>query len=218
MNLERTWVKAMNKKRIAVFSSKYGVQLVFIVCIIAVLLIVSLSLINRVMNSDLLVIKDNFIFTLLGNCIIGGAFYSFSTTNRLLKFKTAFGITRKKIFNDYILRIIQVFFWLGGMYLFYTITDMVLLKEFENVVSKIFDIRVLFLFAIFVFVNMIGFLSGIRQVKTWIYMLALLFVFIVAYLVFIFGVYNFIVLGGLVVANVILLLINYKIIMKEEIR
>lgn len=218
MNLERTWVKAMNKKRITAFSSKYGVQLVFIVCIIAVLLIVSLSLINRVMNSDLLVIKDNFIFTLLGNCIIGGAFYSFSTTNRLLKFKTAFGITRKKIFNDYILRIIQVFFWLGGMYLFYTITDMVLLKEFENVVSKIFDIRVLFLFAIFVFVNMIGFLSGIRQVKTWIYMLALLFVFIVAYLVFIFGVYNFIVLGGLVVANVILLLINYKIIMKEEIR
>lgn len=208
----------MNKKRIAAFSSKYGVQLVFIVGIIAVLLIVSLSLINREMNSDLLVIKDNFIFTLLGNCIIGGAFYSFSTTNRLLKFQTSFGITRKKIFNDYILRIIQVFCWLVGMYLFYTITDIVLLKEFENVGSKIFDIRVLFLLAIFVFVSMIGFLSGIRQVKTWIYILILLFVLVVAYLVFTFGVYNFIVLGGLVVANVIFLLINYKIIMKEEIR
>jgi len=74
----------------------YGIQLLVLGIIIAVLITGFLILINGIEIQGIAIIKNNFIVVLFCSSIIGGAFLSFSTTNRLLKFQTSFGITVKK--------------------------------------------------------------------------------------------------------------------------
>jgi hypothetical protein len=208
---------AMKNKMINSFFLKYGVQMTMLGVIIAILLVIFLSLINGAASGDLIIEKDNFIIALLGNGVIGGGFFSFSTTNRLLKFQTSFGITRKKIHRDYVLRIIQVFSWLVGIYLFYTSIDTVIRGQYQEFVTKIFDMRILFLLTLFGMVNGLGFWCGIKQVKLALYMAILIILFIIVYLLYVLRVENVIVLGGIVIITLGLFLKNYRIISKEKI-
>ncbi|MFA5765947.1 MAG: hypothetical protein WC929_07395, partial [Bacilli bacterium] len=130
---------AMKNKMINSFFLKYGVQMTMLGVIIAILLVIFLSLINGAASGDLIIEKDNFIIALLGNGVIGGGFFSFSTTNRLLKFQTSFGITRKKLYRDYVLRIIQVFSWIVGIYLFYATMNIVISGQYQNLIAILLD-------------------------------------------------------------------------------
>jgi hypothetical protein len=209
---------AMKNKKINSFFLKYGVQMTMIGVIIAILLVIFLSLINGVNSSDLVIEKDNFIIALLGNSVIGGGFFSFSTTNRLLKFQTSFGITRKKLYRDYVLRIIQVFSWIVGIYLFYATMNIVISGQYQNLIAILLDTKILFLLVLFGMINALGFWCGIKQVKLGLYIAILIIVFIITYLLYILHIENSVVLGGFVIITTGLFLNNYKIIIKGKIR
>jgi len=195
----------------------YGIQLLVLGIIIAVLIIGFLILINGIEIQGNSIIKNNFIVALFCSSIMGGAFLSFSTTNRLLKFQTSFGITRKKIYKAYLLRIIQVFSWLIGIYLFYTIADFMIMGQNCNLIPMLFNRKTVILILLFLLINMVGFWCGIRQIRIELFAIILLIIFVTTFLLYYFQIDNVFVFGGFGVAIVVLFLNNYKTITKGKI-
>ena len=195
----------------------YGIQLLVLGIIIAVLIIGFLILINGIEIQGIAIIKNNFIVVLFCSSIIGGAFLSFSTTNRLLKFQTSFGITRKKIYKAYLLRIIQVFSWLIGIYLFYTIADFMIMGQNCNLIPMLFNRKTVILILLFLLINMVGFWCGIRQIRIELFAIILLIIFVTTFLLYYFQIDNVFVFGGFGVAIVVLFFNNYKTITKGKI-
>jgi len=195
----------------------YGIQLLVLGIIIAVLITGFLILINRIEIQGIAIIKNNFIVVLFCSSIIGGAFLSFSTTNRLLKFQTSFGITRKKIYKAYLLRIIQVFSWLIGIYLFYTIADFMIMGQNCNLIPMLFNRKTVILVLLFLLINMVGFWCGIRQIRIELFVIVLLIIFVITFLLYHFQIDNVFVFSGFGVAIVVLFFNNYKTITKRKI-
>ena len=195
----------------------YGIQLLVLGIIIAVLIIGFLILINGIEIQGISIIKNNFIVALFCSSIMGGAFLSFSTTNRLLKFQTSFGITRKKIYKAYLLRIIQVFSWLIGIYLFYTIADFMIMGQNCNLIPMLFNRKTVILILLFLLINMVGFWCGIRQIRIELFAIILLIIFVTTFLLYYFQIDNVFVFGGFGVAIVVLFFNNYKTITKRKI-
>ena len=195
----------------------YGIQLLVLGIIIAVLIIGFLILINGIEIQGIAIIKNNFIVVLFCSSIIGGAFLSFSTTNRLLKFQTSFGITRKKIYKAYLLRIIQVFSWLIGIYLFYTIADFMIMGQNCNLIPMLFNRKTVILVLLFLLINMVGFWCGIRQIRIELFVIVLLIIFVITFLLYHFQIDNVFVFSGFGVAIVVLFFNNYKTITKRKI-
>ena len=195
----------------------YGIQLLVLGIIIAVLIIGFLILINGIEIQGNSIIKNNFIVALFCSSIMGGAFLSFSTTNRLLKFQTSFGITRKKIYKAYLLRIIQVFSWLIGIYLFYTIADFMIMGQNCNLIPMLFNRKIVILILLFLLINMVGFWCGIRQIRIELFAIILLIIFVTTFLLYYFQIDNVFVFGGFGVAIVVLFFNNYKTITKGKI-
>ena len=195
----------------------YGIQLLVLGIIIAVLIIGFLILINGIEIQGNSIIKNNFIVALFCSSIMGGAFLSFSTTNRLLKFQTSFGITRKKIYKAYLLRIIQVFSWLIGIYLFYTIADFMIMGQNCNLIPMLFNRKTVILILLFLLINMVGFWCGIRQIRIELFAIILLIIFVITFLLYYFQIDNVFVFGGFGVAIVVLFFNNYKTITKGKI-
>ncbi|HPL55390.1 MAG TPA: hypothetical protein PLH44_02560 [Bacilli bacterium] len=195
----------------------YGIQLLVLGIIIAVLIIGFLILINGIEIQGNSIIKNNFIVALFCSSIMGGAFLSFSTTNRLLKFQTSFGITRKKIYKAYLLRIIQVFSWLIGIYLFYTIADFMIMGQNCNLIPMLFNRKTVILILLFLLINMVGFWCGIRQIRIELFAIILLIIFVTTFLLYYFQIDNVFVFGGFGVAIVVLFFNNYKTITKGKI-
>lgn len=195
----------------------YGIQLLVLGIIIAVLIIGFLILINGIEIQGISIIKNNFIVALFCSSIMGGAFLSFSTTNRLLKFQTSFGITRKKIYKAYLLRIIQVFSWLIGIYLFYTIADFMIMGQNCNLIPMLFNRKTVILILLFLLINMVGFWCGIRQIRIELFAIILLIIFVTTFLLYYFQIDNVFVFGGFGVAIVVLFFNNYKTITKGKI-
>lgn len=195
----------------------YGIQLLVLGIIIAVLIIGFLILINGIEIQGIAIIKNNFIVALFCSSIMGGAFLSFSTTNRLLKFQTSFGITRKKIYKAYLLRIIQVFSWLIGIYLFYTIADFMIMGQNCNLIPMLFNRKTVILILLFLLINMVGFWCGIRQIRIELFAIILLIIFVTTFLLYYFQIDNVFVFGGFGVAIVVLFFNNYKTITKGKI-
>ena len=195
----------------------YGIQLLVLGIIIAVLIIGFLILINGIEIQGNSIIKNNFIVALFCSSIMGGAFLSFSTTNRLLKFQTSFGITRKKIYKAYLLRIIQVFSWLIGIYLFYTIADFMIMGQNCNLIPMLFNRKTVILILLFLLINMVGFWCGIRQIRIELFAIILLIIFVTTFLLYYFQIDNVFVFGGFGVAIVVLFFNNYKTITKRKI-
>ena len=195
----------------------YGIQLLVLGIIIAVLIIGFLILINGIEIQGNSIIKNNFIVVLFCSSIMGGAFLSFSTTNRLLKFQTSFGITRKKIYKAYLLRIIQVFSWLIGIYLFYTIADFMIMGQNCNLIPMLFNRKTVILILLFLLINMVGFWCGIRQIRIELFAIILLIIFVTTFLLYYFQIDNVFVFGGFGVAIVVLFFNNYKTITKGKI-
>jgi len=195
----------------------YGIQLLVLGIIIAVLITGFLILINGIEIQGIAIIKNNFIVVLFCSSIIGGAFLSFSTTNRLLKFQTSFGITRKKIYKAYLLRIIQVFSWLIGIYLFYTIADFMIMGQNCNLIPMLFNRKTVILILLFLLINMVGFWCGIRQIRIELFAIILLIIFVTTFLLYYFQIDNVFVFGGFGVAIVVLFFNNYKTITKGKI-
>ena len=195
----------------------YGIQLLVLGIIIAVLITGFLILINGIEIQGNSIIKNNFIVALFCSSIMGGAFLSFSTTNRLLKFQTSFGITRKKIYKAYLLRIIQVFSWLIGIYLFYTIADFMIMGQNCNLIPMLFNRKTVILILLFLLINMVGFWCGIRQIRIELFAIILLIIFVTTFLLYYFQIDNVFVFGGFGVAIVVLFFNNYKTITKRKI-
>ena len=195
----------------------YGIQLLVLGIIIAVLITGFLILINGIEIQGIAIIKNNFIVALFCSSIIGGAFLSFSTTNRLLKFQTSFGITRKKIYKAYLLRIIQVFSWLIGIYLFYTIADFMIMGQNCNLIPMLFNRKTVILILLFLLINMVGFWCGIRQIRIELFVIVLLIIFVITFLLYHFQIDNDFVFSGFGVAIVVLFFNNYKTITKRKI-
>ncbi|HQM06731.1 MAG TPA: hypothetical protein PLR97_02880 [Bacilli bacterium] len=195
----------------------YGIQLLVLGIIIAVLITGFLILINGIEIQGISIIKNNFIVALFCSSIMGGAFLSFSTTNRLLKFQTSFGITRKKIYKAYLLRIIQVFSWLIGIYLFYTIADFMIMGQNCNLIPMLFNRKTVILILLFLLINMVGFWCGIRQIRIELFAIILLIIFVTTFLLYYFQIDNVFVFGGFGVAIVVLFFNNYKTITKGKI-
>ncbi len=195
----------------------YGIQLLVLGIIIAVLITGFLILINGIEIQGIAIIKNNFIVVLFCSSIIGGAFLSFSTTNRLLKFQTSFGITRKKIYKAYLLRIIQVFSWLIGIYLFYTIADFMIMGQNCNLIPMLFNRKTVILVLLFLLINMVGFWCGIRQIRIELFVIVLLIIFVITFLLYHFQIDNVFVFSGFGVAIVVLFFNNYKTITKRKI-
>lgn len=195
----------------------YGIQLLVLGIIIAVLITGFLILINGIEIQGIAIIKNNFIVVLFCSSIIGGAFLSFSTTNRLLKFQTSFGITRKKIYKAYLLRIIQVFSWLIGIYLFYTIADFMIMGQNCNLIPMLFNRKTVILVLLFLLINMVGFWCGIRQIRIELFVIVLLIIFVITFLLYHFQIDNVFVFSGFGVAIVVLFFNNYKTITKGKI-
>ncbi|HOD61153.1 MAG TPA: hypothetical protein PKG96_03425 [Bacilli bacterium] len=195
----------------------YGIQLLVLGIIIAVLITGFLILINGIEIQGIAIIKNNFIVALFCSSIMGGAFLSFSTTNRLLKFQTSFGITRKKIYKAYLLRIIQVFSWLIGIYLFYTIADFMIMGQNCNLIPMLFNRKTVILILLFLLINMVGFWCGIRQIRIELFAIILLIIFVTTFLLYYFQIDNVFVFGGFGVAIVVLFFNNYKTITKGKI-
>ncbi|HRT68650.1 MAG TPA: hypothetical protein P5173_00305 [Bacilli bacterium] len=195
----------------------YGIQLLVLGIIIAVLITGFLILINGIEIQGIAIIKNNFIVALFCSSIIGGAFLSFSTTNRLLKFQTSFGITRKKIYKAYLLRIIQVFSWLIGIYLFYTIADFMIMDQNYNLIPMLFSRKTVILVLLFLLINMVGFWCGIRQIRIELFVIVLLIIFVITFLLYHFQIDNVFVFSGFGVAIVVLFFNNYKTITKRKI-
>ena len=195
----------------------YGIQLLVLGIIIAVLITGFLILINGIEIQGNSIIKNNFIVALFCSSIMGGAFLSFSTTNRLLKFQTSFGITRKKIYKAYLLRIIQVFSWLIGIYLFYTIADFMIMGQNCNLIPMLFNRKTVILILLFLLINMVGFWCGIRQIRIELFAIILLIIFVTTFLLYYFQIDNVFVFGGFGVAIVVLFFNNYKTITKGKI-
>jgi len=195
----------------------YKIQLLVLGIIIAVLIIGFLILINGIEIQGIAIIKNNFIVALFCSSIMGGAFLSFSTTNRLLKFQTSFGITRKKIYKAYLLRIIQVFSWLIGIYLFYTIADFMIMGQNCNLIPMLFNRKTVILILLFLLINMVGFWCGIRQIRIELFAIILLIIFVTTFLLYYFQIDNVFVFGGFGVAIVVLFFNNYKTITKGKI-
>ena len=195
----------------------YGIQLLVLGIIIAVLIIGFLILINGIEIQGNSIIKNNFIVALFCSSIMGGAFLSFSTTNRLLKFQTSFGITRKKIYKAYLLRIIQVFSWLIGIYLFYTIADFMIMGQNCNLIPMLFNRKTVILILLFLLINMVGFWCGIRQIRIELFVIVLLIIFVITFLLYHFQIDNVFVFSGFGVAIVVLFFNNYKTITKRKI-
>ena len=195
----------------------YGIQLLVLGIIIAVLITGFLILINGIEIQGNSIIKNNFIVALFCSSIMGGAFLSFSTTNRLLKFQTSFGITRKKIYKAYLLRIIQVFSWLIGIYLFYTIADFMIMGQNCNLIPMLFNRKTVILVLLFLLINMVGFWCGIRQIRIELFVIVLLIIFVITFLLYHFQIDNVFVFSGFGVAIVVLFFNNYKTITKRKI-
>jgi len=195
----------------------YGIQLLVLGIIIAVLITGFLILINGIEIQGIAIIKNNFIVALFCSSIMGGAFLSFSTTNRLLKFQTSFGITRKKIYKAYLLRIIQVFSWLIGIYLFYTIADFMIMGQNCNLIPMLFNRKTVILILLFLLINMVGFWCGIRQIRIELFVIVLLIIFVITFLLYHFQIDNVFVFSGFGVAIVVLFFNNYKTITKRKI-
>jgi len=195
----------------------YGIQLLVLGIIIAVLITGFLILINGIEIQGISIIKNNFIVALFCSSIMGGAFLSFSTTNRLLKFQTSFGITRKKIYKAYLLRIIQVFSWLIGIYLFYTIADFMIMGQNCNLIPMLFNRKTVILVLLFLLINMVGFWCGIRQIRIELFVIVLLIIFVITFLLYHFQIDNVFVFSGFGVAIVVLFFNNYKTITKRKI-
>ncbi len=213
----------MENKKIKNFSVRPLILKVILGIILTILLGVTLFFINGEKNKDLITMKDQFVTALLYSSIIGGALFSFSTSNRQIKRQTSFGITRKKIFHDYLLRMIQVFSWLIGMYLFYIILDFIILdfmgiNQKQSLLETIFDTKNMILILLFFMINMIGFWCGIKRVGIHIYITVLVGIFLIAYLLYIFQVDKFFILGGFILISIGLFFINHKAINKGKIR
>lgn len=218
MNWKIILVMIMENRKTQKNLHHYEIQLIVLGIIIAILLIGSLILINGIKNQEITIIKSNFMVALFCSSIIGGAFLSFSTTNRLLKFQTSFGITRKKIYKDYILRIIQVFSWMIGIYLFYTMMDFIIMGQNVSLIPMLFDQKIMILILLFLLMNMTGFWCGIRQIRIELFLIILLAIFAITFLLYYFQIYNIFVLGGFVAIIVGLFFNNYKTITKGKIR
>ena len=217
MNWKIILVMIMENRKTQKNLHHYEIQLIVLGIIIAILLIGSLILINGIKNQEIKIIKSNFMVALFCSSIMGGAFLSFSTTNRLLKFQTSFGITRKKIYKAYLLRIIQVFSWLIGIYLFYTIADFMIMGQNCNLIPMLFNRKTVILILLFLLINMVGFWCGIRQIRIELFAIILLIIFVTTFLLYYFQIDNVFVFGGFGVAIVVLFFNNYKTITKGKI-
>ena len=194
----------------------YGIQLLVLGIIIAVLIIGFLILINGIEIQGNSIIKNNFIVALFCSSIMGGAFLSFSTTNRLLKFQTSFGITRKKYTKPIFYESFK-FFWLIGIYLFYTIADFMIMGQNCNLIPMLFNRKTVILILLFLLINMVGFWCGIRQIRIELFAIILLIIFVTTFLLYYFQIDNVFVFGGFGVAIVVLFFNNYKTITKGKI-
>lgn len=211
-----------NKKTKKIFTRLF-ISKVIPEIILAILLGVTLFFINGEVNKDFITIKDQFVTALLYSSIMGSAFFSFSTSNRQIKRQISFGITRKKIFHNYLLRIIQVFSWVIVMYLFYIIInfiiiDFLVINQKQSMLETIFDTKNMILILLFFMINMIGFWCGIKRVKIHIYITILVGIFLIVYLLYIFQMDKFFMLGGFILISTVLFFINHKAINKGKIR